>query len=109
MSVADGVVAGPQGSVTIAEIAKVAHLRMDGLPPGVDPLLDATATYEPAISTGVYSYATHGAVVVVAELPIRPCGALTVSNRGVQGHTRRLFLPGSYYAKAAISYRHFGC
>jgi carbon-monoxide dehydrogenase large subunit len=28
-------------------------------------LLDATATYEPAISTGVYSYATHGAVVVV--------------------------------------------
>ncbi len=38
---------------------------MDGLPPGVDPLLDATATYEPAISTGVYSYATHGAVVAV--------------------------------------------
>jgi carbon-monoxide dehydrogenase large subunit len=62
---ADGVVAKPQGSVTIAEIAKVAHLRMDGLPPGVDPLLDATATYEPAISTGVYSYATHGAVVAV--------------------------------------------
>jgi aerobic carbon-monoxide dehydrogenase large subunit len=62
---ADGVVAGPQGSVTIAEIAKVAHLRMDGLPPGVDPLLDATATYEPAIGTGVFSYATHGAVVAV--------------------------------------------
>jgi carbon-monoxide dehydrogenase large subunit len=38
---------------------------MDGLPQGVDPLLDATATYEPAISTGVYSYATHGAVVAV--------------------------------------------
>jgi aerobic carbon-monoxide dehydrogenase large subunit len=55
---------GP-GSVTIAEIAKVAHLRMDGLPPGVDPLLDATATYEPAIGTGVFSYATHGAVVAV--------------------------------------------
>ncbi len=60
-----GVVQGPQGSVTIAEIAKVAHLRMDGLPPGVDPLLDATATYEPQISTGVFSYATHGAVVAV--------------------------------------------
>ncbi|MGB9647981.1 MAG: molybdopterin cofactor-binding domain-containing protein [Stellaceae bacterium] len=58
-------VSGPQGSVTSAEIAKVAHLRMDGLPQGVDPLLDATATYEPAISTGVYSYATHGAVVAV--------------------------------------------
>ncbi|HXO89304.1 MAG TPA: xanthine dehydrogenase family protein molybdopterin-binding subunit [Stellaceae bacterium] len=62
---AEGAVLGPQGSVTIAEIAHVAHLRMDGLPPGVDPLLDATATYEPAIGTGVFSYATHGAVVAV--------------------------------------------
>jgi len=63
---ANGAVIGPMGrSVTIAEIGKVAHLRMDGLPPGVDPLLDATATYEPAVSTGVYSYATHGAVVAV--------------------------------------------
>ena len=62
---ADGMVLGPQGSVSIAEIAKVAHLRMDGLPPGVDPLLDATATYEPAVGTGVFSYATHGAVVAV--------------------------------------------
>ena len=61
-----GLVSGPQGrSVTIAEIAKVAHLRMDGLPPDVEPLLDATATYEPGISTGVFSYATHGAVVAV--------------------------------------------
>ncbi len=62
---ADGIVLGPRGSVSIAEIAKVAHLRMHELPPGVDPLLDATATYEPAISTGVFSYATHGAVVAV--------------------------------------------
>ncbi len=62
---AEGMVQGPQGSVTIAEIAQVAHLRMDGLPPGVDPLLDATATYEPSVGTGVFSYATHGAVVAV--------------------------------------------
>jgi carbon-monoxide dehydrogenase large subunit len=61
----DGLVLGPQASVTIAEIAKVAHLRMDGLPPGVEPLLEAIATYEPSISTGVFSYATHGAVVAV--------------------------------------------
>ena len=51
--------------MTIAEIAAIAHLRMHELPPGVEPLLDATATYEPGISTGVYSYATHGAVVAV--------------------------------------------
>ena len=62
---ADGMVLGPHGSVSIAEIARIAHLRMHELPPGVDPLLDATATYEPSISTGVYSYATHGAVVAV--------------------------------------------
>jgi carbon-monoxide dehydrogenase large subunit len=60
-----GAVHGPRGSVTIAEIASIAHLRMQELPPGVEPLLDATATYEPAVSTGVYSYATHGAVVAV--------------------------------------------
>jgi len=63
---ADGSVIGPQGrSVSLAEIGRVAHLRMDALPPGVEPLLEATATYEPAISTGVFSYATHGAVVAV--------------------------------------------
>jgi len=60
-----GAVHGPHGSVTIAAIAGIAHLRMHELPPGVEPLLDATATYEPSISTGVYSYATHGAVVAV--------------------------------------------
>jgi carbon-monoxide dehydrogenase large subunit len=60
-----GTVVGPRGSVTIGEVARVAHLRMDALPPGVEPLLDATATYEPGISTGVFSYATHGAVVAV--------------------------------------------
>jgi carbon-monoxide dehydrogenase large subunit len=64
-SCVDGLVLGPHGSVTIAEIAKVAHLRMDGLPAGVEPLLEAVATYEPSISTGVFSYATHGAVVAV--------------------------------------------
>jgi aerobic carbon-monoxide dehydrogenase large subunit len=63
---AEGAVVGPQGrSVTIGEVATVAHLRMHELPPGVEPLLDATATYEPGISTGVFSYATHGAVVAV--------------------------------------------
>jgi aerobic carbon-monoxide dehydrogenase large subunit len=60
-----GAVHGPKGSVTIAEISNIAHLRMHELPPGVEPLLDATVTYEPSVSTGVYSYATHGAVVAV--------------------------------------------
>jgi carbon-monoxide dehydrogenase large subunit len=62
---ADSAVQGPQGSVSLAEIGKAAHLRMHELPPGVEPLLTATATYEPAVGTGVFSYATHGAVVAV--------------------------------------------
>jgi aerobic carbon-monoxide dehydrogenase large subunit len=62
---ADGAVHGPHGSVTIAAIANVAYLRMHELPPGLEPLLEATATYEPGVNTGVYSYATHGAVVAV--------------------------------------------
>src|SRR5262249_7899746 len=92
-----GAVHGPRGSVTIAEIAKVAHLRMDGLPPGVDPLLDVTATYEPAVSTGVYSYATHGAVVAVdpetgaVELPdyvvAEDCGTM-INPMLVEGQVR---------------------
>jgi aerobic carbon-monoxide dehydrogenase large subunit len=60
-----GAVHGPAGSVAISEIAAIAHLRMHELPPGVEPLLDATETYQPGISTGVFSYATHGAVVSV--------------------------------------------
>ena len=60
-----GAVHGPNGSVPIAEIAAIAHLRMHELPPDVEPLLDATVTYQPGVSTGVYSYATHGAVVAV--------------------------------------------
>ncbi|HZT51565.1 MAG TPA: molybdopterin cofactor-binding domain-containing protein, partial [Stellaceae bacterium] len=60
-----GMVVGPSGSVAIAEVARIAHLRMEALPDGVDPLLDVTATYEPALDTGVFSYATQAAVVAV--------------------------------------------
>jgi carbon-monoxide dehydrogenase large subunit len=62
---AGGKVVGSSGSVDIEEIARVAHLRMEALPRGVEPLLNVTATYQPGIDTGVYSYATHAAVVAV--------------------------------------------
>jgi carbon-monoxide dehydrogenase large subunit len=65
LTFADAVVTGPTGSIGFDEIGRIAHLRQEALPPGVDPLLDVTATYEPAIDTGVFTYATQAAVVAV--------------------------------------------
>jgi aerobic carbon-monoxide dehydrogenase large subunit len=62
---ADGAAMGPGGSVTLAEIGRIAHLRQEALPDGMDPVLDVTATWEPSESSGVFSYATHAAVVAV--------------------------------------------
>ena len=62
---ADDQVIGPRGAVSIAEIARTAHLRMERLPPGTDPILEATETYQPALDSGVYSYSTNAAVVAV--------------------------------------------
>jgi aerobic carbon-monoxide dehydrogenase large subunit len=60
-----GHVVGPNGGISIEEIARIACLRMEALPEGTDPLLDVTTTYEPGTDKGVFSYATHGAVVAV--------------------------------------------
>jgi carbon-monoxide dehydrogenase large subunit len=62
---ADDQVIGPGGAVTVAEIARTAHLRMERLPPATDPILEATETYQPAVDSGVFSYATNVAVVAV--------------------------------------------
>jgi carbon-monoxide dehydrogenase large subunit len=65
LSFADSAVCGPKGSIGFEEIGRIAHLRQEALPPGVEPLLEFTTTYEPAIDTGVFSYATQAAVVAV--------------------------------------------
>ena len=56
---------GPGGRLTYEEIGRIAHLRQEQLPPGVDPLLEITATYEPKVDKGVFTYATQAAVVAV--------------------------------------------
>ena len=63
--VADGMVHGPSGKVSIAEIAFAANARPDQLPVGLDPLLETVATYEPTDSGGVFAYGTHAVVVAV--------------------------------------------
>jgi carbon-monoxide dehydrogenase large subunit len=60
-----GMVHGPSGKVSVPEIAFVANLRPERLPAGMDPLLDATATYEPKDSGGVFAYGAHAAMVAV--------------------------------------------
>lgn len=61
----DGSVFHGEASVTVREIANAAHIRQDLLPEGTDPTLEETAVYEPEVSTGVFSYSTHAAVVAV--------------------------------------------
>jgi aerobic carbon-monoxide dehydrogenase large subunit len=65
VSFADGRVYSDRASISFAEIGHVAHLRMDGLPVGIDPIIEATATYSPEIDTGVFCYCTQAAVVAV--------------------------------------------
>ncbi len=60
-----GAVHSPTGSVSFAEIAYAANVRQEHLPAGVDPLLDATGTYEPSETGGVFAYGTHAVVVAV--------------------------------------------
>jgi carbon-monoxide dehydrogenase large subunit len=63
--IAGGMVHGPSGKVSIAEIAFAANSRPDHLPAGTDPLLDVVATYEPSESGGVFAYGTHAVLVAV--------------------------------------------
>ncbi|MYH58056.1 MAG: xanthine dehydrogenase family protein [Boseongicola sp. SB0675_bin_26] len=54
------------GSVSFAEIARAWYLRPDQLPDDVDTAgLEVTEGYRPDIDTGVFTYATHAAVVEV--------------------------------------------
>jgi aerobic carbon-monoxide dehydrogenase large subunit len=60
-----GMVHGPSSKVGIAEIAFAANARPDQLPAGMEPLLETTATYEPADSGGVFAYGAHAVTVAV--------------------------------------------
>ncbi len=61
----DGAVHGSGNAVPYSEIGRAAHVRQEMMPLGVDPVLEATATYEPEDSAGTFSYSAHAAVVAV--------------------------------------------
>ena len=62
----DGRVAGPSGSVTLAEVGRTWYLRPQDLTQEADPQgLEAVGGYKPARDSGTFSYASHAAVVAV--------------------------------------------
>ena len=66
LSVRAGQVFGPQGAVSLAEIARAWYLRPQDLPDDVDPRgLETTIGYKPGRDSGTFSYATHAAMVAV--------------------------------------------
>jgi carbon-monoxide dehydrogenase large subunit len=65
VTLADGCVRFGLQSVSFAEICEAAFLHPERLPAGEEPALEATAVYEPARSTGAFSYATHACTIAV--------------------------------------------
>ena len=59
-------VVGPQGSISLGEIARTWYLKPQNLPSDVDMGgLEATVGYRPSPDSGTFSYATHAALVAV--------------------------------------------
>ncbi|HVY57885.1 MAG TPA: xanthine dehydrogenase family protein molybdopterin-binding subunit [Xanthobacteraceae bacterium] len=66
VTVRDGEVVGPQGSITLKEIAATWYLKPQNLPRDVDTGgMEVTLGYRPDPDSGTFSYATHAAVVAV--------------------------------------------
>jgi carbon-monoxide dehydrogenase large subunit len=66
VAVRGGEVAGPNGSISLGEIARTWYLRPQNLPADVDMAgLEATVGYRPNPDSGTFSYASHAAVVAV--------------------------------------------
>lgn len=66
VSVGNGVVQGPTGSVSLAEVARTWFLRPQDLPAEADPGgLEVIGSYKPPRDTGTFSYAAHAVTVAV--------------------------------------------
>jgi carbon-monoxide dehydrogenase large subunit len=66
VTVRAGEVVGPQGCISLGEIARTWYLKPQNLPSDVDTGgLEATIGYKPGRDSGTFSYATHAALVAV--------------------------------------------
>jgi carbon-monoxide dehydrogenase large subunit len=66
VKVQSGEVVGPNGSISLGEIARTWYLQPQNLPADVDMGgLEATVGYRPTPDSGTFSYASHAALVAV--------------------------------------------
>jgi carbon-monoxide dehydrogenase large subunit len=66
LKVADGGFVGDKGAISLKQIGEAWFHRPERLPALVDTGgLEVTENYKPAVDTGVFSFATHGALVEV--------------------------------------------
>jgi len=66
LTVADGGFVGDKGAISLKAIGEAWFHRPERLPARVDTGgLEVTENYKPAVDTGVFSFATHGALVEV--------------------------------------------
>jgi len=66
VELASGRVFGPNGSVSVSDVARVWYRRPQDLPLSVDPGgLEVTAGYKPERDSGSFGYAAHAALVAV--------------------------------------------
>ena len=62
---AEGVAKGPRAEVSFDQLGFAAYLHHEEMPEGMDATLEASAVYEPPISTGFFCYSSQAAVVAV--------------------------------------------
>ena len=87
----------PTRSVPLSEIAATAYLNPDSLPPGVDPVLDVTRSYQPDETGGGWAATTHvcfvevdpdtGVVAIPRYLVVEDCGKM-INPAVVEGQIR---------------------
>jgi aerobic carbon-monoxide dehydrogenase large subunit len=66
VSLRDGEIVGPSGSLSLVEVARTWYLRPQDLPADVDPGgLEVTSGYKPVRDSGTFSYAVHAVTVAV--------------------------------------------
>jgi carbon-monoxide dehydrogenase large subunit len=66
VTLVNGRVVGPGGSVSIGQVAEAWYLRPDRLPADVDTAgLETTTGFKPKVDTGAFTYASHAVTVAV--------------------------------------------